>query len=187
MRLFLDPWPWIEHLRSFDAAFGSRIHGSIAAVLAGTPVVVLPHDSRTLELARYFELPHRLVRDVPPDVDPATLVQEADFGPMTAGHAARGERFAGYVASHGLEHVFAHPGAAEAFDTRLEGTPFPAPLASPAPGYGAPALAVPQRIDAALFRWRRGLRRGSLRKLRLAALRAGAGPTSTDQADPLAS
>ena len=137
MRLFLDPWPWVDYLRGLSAVFGSRIHGSIAAVLAGTPVVVLPHDSRTLELARYFEIPHRPLRDVSPDVDPANLVQEADFGPLAAGHPARWGRFAAFLASHGLDHVFAHAGAAAAFDAKVASTPYPAPLTSPAPGFGA--------------------------------------------------
>jgi hypothetical protein len=184
-RLFLDPWPWVEYLRSFAAVFGSRIHGSIAAVLAGTPVVVLPHDSRTLELARYFEIPHRLVREVPPDVDPAALVQEASFGPLVAGHPARWERFAAYLASHRLEHVFAHPGAAEAFDARVASTPYPAPVASPAPGFGAAPLSGATRLDAALFRSRRAVSRGSLRRLRLAALRAGSEAESRDRATPV--
>jgi len=185
MRLFLDPWPWVDYLRSFAAAFGTRIHGSIAAVLAGIPVVVLPHDSRTLELARYFEIPHRAVRDVGPDVDPAVLVQEADFGPLIGGHAARWQRFADYLARHGLDHVFAHPGAAEAFEARVAMTPYPAPVRSPAPGYGAPPLSLPARLDSAVFRGRRALTRGSLRKLRLAALRAGS--DSKDKASTLAS
>jgi hypothetical protein len=186
MRLFVDPWPWVEYLRPFAAVFGSRIHGSIAAVLAGTPVVVLPHDSRTLELARYFEIPHKPVREVAPDIDPATLVREADFGPMVAGHADRWQRFAGYVASHRLEHVFAYPAAAEAFDARIAGTPFPRPLSSPAPGHGAPSLTAAARLDAGLFRGRRALSRGSLRRIRLAALRAVSGRESPDQAAPLA-
>jgi Polysaccharide pyruvyl transferase len=172
-RLFLDPWPWVEYMGSFAAAFGTRIHGSIAAVLAGTPVVVLPHDSRTLELARYFAIPHRLIRDVAPDVDPATLIQEADFGPLVSGHAARWERFEGYLGRHGLDHVFAHRGAAGAFDSKVETISYPQPVASPAPGYGAPPLSVPARLDSALFRGRRWLTRGSLRGLRLAAFRAG--------------
>ena len=64
--LYVDPWPWIDALRTVDFSFGTRIHGNIAALLAGTPAVVLAHDSRTLELARYFEIPHRLIGDLPP-------------------------------------------------------------------------------------------------------------------------
>ena len=173
MRLFLDPWPWVDYLRAFEAAFGSRIHGSIAAVLAGTPVVVLAHDSRTLELARYFDIPHRPLREVAADVDPAALLQEADFAPLTAGHLARWERFAGYLGAHGLDDAFAHPGAAESFDAKVASTPYPPAVASPAPGPGGPPLSIRSRVDAAIFRTRRTLNRGSLHRLRLAALHAG--------------
>ena len=31
---FVDPWPWLDHMRALDFAFGTRIHGSIAAVLS---------------------------------------------------------------------------------------------------------------------------------------------------------
>ncbi len=79
VRFFVDPWPWIEHLRTVDFAFGTRIHGNIAALLAGTPAYVLAHDSRTLELARYFEIPHRRITDVAPETDAAELYAEADY------------------------------------------------------------------------------------------------------------
>jgi hypothetical protein len=124
-RLYVDPWPWRTDLRAADFAFGTRIHGNITALLAGTPAYVFAHDSRTLELARYYEIPHRLMRDVPPDVDAADLYAEADYGPMLAGHAGRFERFATYLARHGLEHVFATDPPATDFDARVATTPYP--------------------------------------------------------------
>lgn len=53
----VDPHLWIQDLRQFDMAFGTRIHGTIAAVLAGIPSFIFCHDSRTSELANYFGLP----------------------------------------------------------------------------------------------------------------------------------
>ena len=53
----LDPDVWIKDLQNFDVALGTRIHGSIAAVLAGIPSFILCHDSRTAELANWFGLP----------------------------------------------------------------------------------------------------------------------------------
>ena len=83
VRFYVDPWPWIDDLREADFSFGTRIHGNIAALLAGTPAYVFAHDSRTLELARYFEIPHRRMSEVPPDVDAADLYAEADYGRST--------------------------------------------------------------------------------------------------------
>ena len=125
VRFYVDPWPWISDLRGIDFSFGSRIHGSIAALLAGTPAVVLAHDSRTLELARYFNIPHRPLVDTPSDVDAAGLYEAADFGPLNAGHAARFRTFVEYMARHGLDNVFAHAGAASAWDARADATPYP--------------------------------------------------------------
>ena len=125
VRTFVDPWPWIESLRDVDFSFGTRIHGNIAALMAGTPAVVLAHDSRTLELARYFEIPHRLLSDLPPDVDAADLHAAADYGPLVAGHPARWATFAAYLARHGLEHAFAAGEPTPSFAERLATTPFP--------------------------------------------------------------
>ena len=74
-RFYIEPWSWIDDLRRADFVFGTRIHGGIAALLAGTPATVLAHDSRTLELARYFAIPHRLLRDTRADVDPGAPVR----------------------------------------------------------------------------------------------------------------
>ena len=55
--MFLDPWTWMDYLAGFDFAFGTRIHGTITALVSGTPGYLFAHDSRTLELARYFDDP----------------------------------------------------------------------------------------------------------------------------------
>ena len=96
-KFFVDPWPWLDYMRETDFVFGTRIHGNITALLAGTPGYVFAHDSRTLELARYFEIPHREMEDIPLDIDAAELYAEADYGPTMAGHAARYRTFIDYV------------------------------------------------------------------------------------------
>ena len=120
--------PWIEDLRGYDAAFGTRIHGNVAALLAGTPGFVLCHDSRTLELSRYFEIPHARVTDVAPGTDVADLLRDADYGPLVAGHAERLDRMTGYLAKHGFDTVFS-PGqdGGAAFDERVAAITHPGP------------------------------------------------------------
>ncbi|MFJ4623098.1 polysaccharide pyruvyl transferase family protein [Streptomyces sp. NPDC088812] len=125
-RVYIDPVTWIDDLRDFDYSFGSRIHGNIAALLAGTPATVLAFDSRTLELCRYFEIPHRLLSEVPADLDPAELYEEADFGPLTGNHKERFDRFTAFLDKNGLDNTFTHGDGGEAFETKLRSLSFPA-------------------------------------------------------------
>ena len=151
---FVDPWPWLDAMEQTDFVFGTRIHGSIAAVLSGTPSYLFAHDARTVELARYFELPHRFLGDVPPDIDAAELYDEADFGPLMAGHPERFRRFTAYLESHRLGHVFA-PGEDPAlFDAKLAAVAFPPPVRA----------RRPSALDLARHRTRSAARRcrGSL-------------------------
>jgi hypothetical protein len=131
VRLYVEPWPWLEDLKAYDFAFGSRIHGNIAAILAGTPSYVLAHDSRTLELARYFRIPHRPMTAVDAHTDPADLYAEADYGPLIDGHAERFARFISYLEKHGLRHVFADDEDPGAFDRQVAATSYPPAVTTP--------------------------------------------------------
>lgn len=146
VRLYLDPWPWFAALREVDFSFGTRIHGNIAALVAGTPAVVLAHDSRTLELARYFEIPHRRMDEVGPEVDAATLYEEADFGPLLRGHADRFRVFTEYLARHRLHHVFEPGEDSTVFDRRMDATRFPPAVAYEGSGTGARLARARRRL-----------------------------------------
>ncbi|MFI7497857.1 polysaccharide pyruvyl transferase family protein [Streptomyces sp. NPDC049687] len=126
VRVYVDPVTWIDDLKEYDFSFGSRIHGNIAALLAGTPVTVLCGDSRTLELCRYFEIPHRQLDKVPSDVDAAVLYEEADFGALTGNHRERFDRFTSFLDKNGLENTFTHGDGGADFEEKLRKLNFPA-------------------------------------------------------------
>lgn len=128
IRVPLDPATWISELRSYDFAYGTRIHGNIAALLAGTPSVVLAHDSRTLELCRYFGLPHRLLRDLPVDIHPQELYEKADYSGMLSGHGERFRRLSAFLGKNSLENSFSHGDGGASFDARLAGLDLPPSL-----------------------------------------------------------
>ena len=125
VRVYIDPVTWLDDLRDFDYSFGSRIHGNNAAPLAGTPATVLAFDSRTLELCRYFEIPHQRLDRTAPDTDPADLYERADFGALTGNHRERFDRFAAFLDKNGLQNTFTHGDGGAAFDEKLRSLSFP--------------------------------------------------------------
>lgn len=126
VRVYVDPVTWIDDLREFDYSFGSRIHGNIAALLAGTPATVLCGDSRTLELCRYFDIPHHRLDTLPQDTDPARLYEECDLTAFNGGHQERFERFTAFLERNGLRNTFTHGDAGAAFEERMRSLSFPA-------------------------------------------------------------
>jgi hypothetical protein len=125
---YLDPHTWIRDLKNFDVAFGTRIHGNIAALLAGRPAFVLAHDSRTLELARYFEIPYRDVSG--PDgvgwVSAAEIFDGADYAPMVKNHAGRLSTTLAFLERNGLHHSYAPGESAAEFDATIADLMLPA-------------------------------------------------------------
>ena len=63
-RMYGDVYSWLEFLKSRDLSFGTRMHGNLAAVLAGTPALFCPFDARTRELVEYHALPHLTPEEV---------------------------------------------------------------------------------------------------------------------------
>jgi archaellum component FlaC len=128
VRFFIDPSTWIDYLKDFDFSFGTRIHGNTVSMLAGTPAVVLAHDSRTLELVEFFEMPFRRIDEIEPTTDAAELYEEASFDKFNAGHADRFRRYLEFLDRNELEHIYADGAAPSSFDEDIKATPFPAAL-----------------------------------------------------------
>jgi hypothetical protein len=128
VRFFLDPKTWFDHLAQYDFSFGTRIHGNIAALLAGTPALLLAHDSRTLELAEYHEIPHRTINSIENDGDAISLYAECDWNRLNKAHPDRWDTFAAFLHDHHLTHVYDEGQSANAFDERLAATDFPPPV-----------------------------------------------------------
>ncbi|WP_294228894.1 polysaccharide pyruvyl transferase family protein [uncultured Shimia sp.] len=122
IRMFIDTKTWLDHLRNYDFVFGTRIHGNVMGLLAGTPSFVMAHDSRTLELARYFEIPHKPMTDIKTTVVAHQLYAEADYGPMQKNHKTRFDTWISFLEKNNLRHIYQDGednGAAFAHDLAL--------------------------------------------------------------------
>ena len=130
---------WLEHLAGFDFSYGTRIHGNIAAILAGTPAYVLAHDARTAELADYHAIPHRTVGKDIATLDAAELYAAADYTAMLTRHRETWAGFASFLEMHHLRSVYS-PGAKPGdFDERISLIRYP-PVATVQPHRGAQVL-----------------------------------------------
>ncbi len=111
---------WQEFLRRQRFAFGTRIHGTIVSLISGTPAVLLAHDSRTLELARYHRIPFvRLDERDPSEVSVPDLFAQADWSALVDGHRERWDTYAAFLERHGLRHGFGPAGGVERFDAAV--------------------------------------------------------------------
>ena len=128
IRMYVDAKTWLDGMKAFEFAFGTRIHGNVFALLAGTPAVVLAHDSRTLELSQFYDIPHIRTDDINEDTDASTLFEAADFANLMTRLPSRFEFFKSFLEKNGLKHMYDGSDAEVRFERRLETTKLPPPI-----------------------------------------------------------
>lgn len=126
-RFVLDATTWISEMRGYDLAFGARIHGNIAAVLAGTPSVVFAHDSRTLEIAEYHDIPHFNPEEIPAVKTLEEVFERADFTQFNEGHTAKFNKVTEFMRINGFDNIYdvTHAEALAAYTSNLAKVDFP--------------------------------------------------------------
>lgn len=126
LKMFVDVWPWLDYQKQRDFVFGTRFHGNISAILARTPAHILAHDSRTLELARFHSIPHTVVDQFDPNLDPQSIFESTDYSEF---NKAMPKLFANYVAfleRNQLDHIWRHDTDDNGFLATVGATQFPA-------------------------------------------------------------
>jgi hypothetical protein len=131
LRFFVDPRSWIGYLAGRDLSVGARIHGNVAALLAGTPAVVLAADSRTLELADHHAIPHRVMPRLDADLDLDRLHAEIDLDAFNRLVPENFDRYCAFLDRNGLAHAAGDAAATARFDARMAAAPFPGPVGPP--------------------------------------------------------
>lgn len=103
---FTDARSWFAFLEGVGFSFGTRIHGNIAAILAGTPAFIFVSDSRILELARYHNIPHMLASDITDETDILQIYHQTDFSVLQRGHAERFDHYKDFLDKNELPHIY---------------------------------------------------------------------------------
>ncbi|GAB2688926.1 polysaccharide pyruvyl transferase family protein [Aliiglaciecola aliphaticivorans] len=76
---YFDVNEWMYQLHQFDLSIGTRLHGNMLALQAGTPSVFMPHDSRTQELADIMALPTYSLDKVTRATTLETVIENVNF------------------------------------------------------------------------------------------------------------
>lgn len=107
VKLFYDIPTWnrffADSLISFSV--GQRIHGNLIAILNGVPAVICAHDSRTQELAEFFEIP--ICTNPEGQKDIYQIYLESDFTAFNRSFASKFEHFEKFLVEYGISYNIA--------------------------------------------------------------------------------
>ena len=106
VRGFVNVPSWLDFIKQATFNFGSRIHGNIAGVLAGTPSYIFVSDSRILELADYHNIPYMLAKDIDQSTNIYDIYEQTDFSAVHKGHKKRFEHYLDFLQKNGLETIY---------------------------------------------------------------------------------
>ncbi|MEA5116046.1 MAG: polysaccharide pyruvyl transferase family protein, partial [Propionicimonas sp.] len=135
IRFFQDPIMWRRFMAQQEFCAGSRLHGTIVALTAGTPAMLFAHDSRTREVAEYHGIPYRPVREKG-TWDLAELYDGVDLTPLNTVRAENFDRYLAFIERNDLPHIFAEGNDNPEYAAQLEAAGHPEgirPLTANAP------------------------------------------------------
>ena len=78
-RIFCHTPSWMDFLRGVNLSVGSRFHGNMLALQSGTPAIVFPHDSRTLEMCKTMNVPHFPWEKLKEGIKISDVIRESPF------------------------------------------------------------------------------------------------------------
>lgn len=97
---------WLDFIKRFKLVIGSRFHGAIAGILSEVPAVLIAHDTRTEELARFVNLPYLHLSKVD-TIDIEKLYRDTDFSIFESRFPELLSNYVEFIEQNDLAHNFA--------------------------------------------------------------------------------
>jgi hypothetical protein len=101
-RIYFGMSAWIEAMKDYDLVYGARFHGNMAAIMAGTPALNMPFDTRTREMVEYLNLPHIPLEQFRSDMPLDEIANLADYSHFQAVYPILRQRYVDFLARNGL-------------------------------------------------------------------------------------
>ena len=100
----MNDWRAFLINKKFDYSFGTRIHGSIMAILSGIPSTVIAIDTRTQEMADYFDIPYVIHKKnkVYTKDEIYQMYMDADYSKFNDTFSAKFDFYEDFLIQHGI-------------------------------------------------------------------------------------
>lgn len=97
---------WLEFLRTMDLSVGARLHGNVAAILAGCPALVIMLDGRMRELAAYHHLPSVSAEKIRESDSLKDMIDQIDLKSHLKHAAPNFDRFISFLDRNQISHNY---------------------------------------------------------------------------------
>ncbi|NUB46524.1 polysaccharide pyruvyl transferase family protein [Fertoebacter nigrum] len=106
IRVFTNIPEWLAYCANQDFVIGTRLHGVIAGLLAGTPSMLITHDTRTEEMAQFAGIPAVRSTDLlaAGRMDMEALLARADFAAFNTRQVAYFRNFIQFLDANAVPH-----------------------------------------------------------------------------------
>lgn len=82
IRSFTDTDSWISYLAGHAGlSVGTRIHGNVAAIIAGVPTLIIAPDTRVKEICEFFAIPYLAQNEAVSDMSLEDWYNKTDYEP----------------------------------------------------------------------------------------------------------
>ena len=105
VRFFPNIYRWSEFLEGMDFCLNSRFHGSVVSLLAGTPTVIVPIDSRMQELVEYHKIPQIPAKDIHDSYSLDEILERVDIHSPEKVAEQNLRNYFTFLDKNGLSHV----------------------------------------------------------------------------------
>lgn len=152
-RYFASAKSWADYLRTRELSFGTRMHGNVNALLAGTPAIFMPFDARTRELVKYHGFTHLEPEQIAQGGDLRNWIDKLDLNAPQKRQAQNFAHYVDFLDRNRIRHIYHDPDGGRCFDEKMATLDLVPPL-KPLP-HCEPEL-IAQQLNALndeIWRW----------------------------------
>ncbi|EUJ26014.1 Polysaccharide pyruvyl transferase [Listeria grayi] len=105
VRFFLSAPSWIKAMKMADLSIGTRLHGNVAAAIAGTPGIIFPADARMRELSEFHGLTTYQADAIDENTTLSDILEQVDIHSPERKQAANFANFEAFLDKNQLSHI----------------------------------------------------------------------------------